>query len=1027
MKALFTLLMVCCLSLLGAQNRTVEIAGRVFYGSEGNPARSVPVNFYTEDGVRTVNTDAEGHYRVSVPLFIPPTGYVKAAVEVRDICTGQILSRILAVSTDSLVFRNVNFTLCQNVNPPPPPQTCQSFFTHKPAENDPKTILFKDLSYANTPIIKWAWDFGDATTSNEQNPRHTYARNGVYIVSLTITSRLRDSTLCTAAFRASVYVTDSSSCNCTREYLPVCVKNEQGAIITFPNKCLAICAGYSEFEIGNCIDSTCVCPAVYAPVCVRTADGTILEFGNACEAACKGYTERDFVECQRDTCDCPTDEYVPVCVVVNGDTLTYGNACRAKCAGFQESDFVQCDTTGGCFCPEYYEPVCVISANGDTLTFSNKCFAYCAGYSPEDIFDCRPGGCGCPAVYDPVCVKTADGTIQQFGNACEAKCAGYAITDLVPCDTTGCNCPKILEPVCAIGPNGDTLTFTNRCFAVCEGYNPEQLFQCRPNDCICPPVIDPVCVRLADGNIIRYNSKCEALCNGFKETDIVACDSSSCVCPEYYDPVCVVVNGDTLTFDNPCFARCKGFTERDWFRCGRRNDCACPLNLDPVCVKVDGYIKEFPNACVAKCYGFTERDFVPCERDTSDCVCPLYYAPVCVLGPNGDTITFSNPCFAACAGYSDAQLIRCNGNEGGDPNTQCAASFNFSMRDSLSLTVAFQSLTRTLEGTVTNWKWDFGDGNVSDQQNPVHTYRRGGLYNVTLSIVASTGCYAITTRSVYVAGGNIVGSSMCQAAFLFRQDESHPNKITFRNLSNGNADSWQWDFGDGYTSTERDPVHTYAYNGVFFVRLTMRAGDCVNTTSMVLFIDPNAVYENNCNALFLPVLFVDSLQVAFRNMSSPDATEFKWDFGDGTTSAEFAPLHTYGAKGIYEITLTITTRNGCTNTFRAVLNLGNQNFTGNPEYRVNLTDVDDVKVLRDLKLYPNPVKGEAMLEFNTMVGGSYLLQIFSLEGKLLQTQRDSAQAGKNNIPFTTNNLPAGMYLLRLQTAGQTQSVKFIKQ
>ncbi len=1166
MKSFLTFLMVCCLGLVGAQNLIVplKVSGKVFLGEEDQPARSVPVNFYTESGRTSVLTNMEGFYAAALDVKVEPGApYAKVTMVVDNFCNNIPIQKILYVNRDSSVFKDVNFRICETSNPPPPREECKAFFSHKVDPAAPKTVYFQDLSVRPTFIFEWKWNFGDSTTSNLQNPVHTYATSGIYTVSLTILSEATD-TVCTSSFRTSVYVRDTADCNCTREYRPVCVTSPNGATITFPNKCVALCAGYSEFQIGACQDTTCVCPAIYNPVCVKLENGTIKEYGNSCEAACAGFTERDFVECQRDPCDCPTDEYAPVCVVVNGDTLTYGNICRAKCAGFEESDFVECRENEGCncdleyapvcvisengdtltfsnkcfayckgyeaqdlfycnqndcICPAIYDPVCVklengtikeygnsceaacagfterdfvecqrdpcdcptdeyapvcvvvngdtltygnicrakcagfeesdfvecrenegcncdleyapvcvISENGDTLTFSNKCFAYCKGYEAQDIFYCNQNECICPAVYDPVCVKLENGTIKEFGNFCEAKCAGYKERDLVPCDTTGCNCPKILDPICAVGPNGDTLTFTNKCFAVCEGYTPEQLFQCRPNACLCPPVIDPVCVKLADGNIIKYNSKCEAICNGFDESDIVRCDSNSCVCPEYYDPVCVVVNGDTLTFDNPCFARCKGFGERDWFRCRRDDDddCACPLNLDPVCVKIDGAIKEFPNACVARCYGFTQQDFVPCVRDTSDCFCPLYFDPVCAIGPNGDTITFSNKCFAACKGYDGNDLFRCERED--DPNEDCTASFNPILRDS-SLTVDFKDSSKVLQGTILGWKWEFGDGTFGDSQNPTHTYARPGVYRVTQYIATSTGCTSSTTQVVYVGRGDDNPRPRCQAMFTFAQNPNSLNTIEFKNLSFGNISSILWEFGDGYTSSEKNPTHTYSSNGVFYVRLTVRSENCESTTSMIVFIDPNAFYDNECNALFLPMLFVDSLQVAFLNLSSTDATTFKWNFGDSTTSAEARPLHTYRTQGIYEVTLTITTANGCTSTFRSTINLNTQNFTGNPAYRTATvtTNADEVEAIRNFKLYPNPAKEELTLEFNAPTSGNYQVQIFSLEGKLMQTNRESVTSGSNRTPLNISNLPSGMYLLRIQTDGQTKSAKFIKQ
>lgn len=887
MKSILTLLLLCCLGLAGAQNTTlpVKVSGRVIFGNQDQAARNVSINFYTESGRTSVLTNLEGFYSTSVNV-IPYVPYAKLAVEVVDFCTGQTQSKVLLVTADSTTFTNVNFRICDNTNPPPPRNECKAFFTYKTDPAAPKTVYFQDLSTRPTFIFQWKWNFGDSTTSNEQNPVHTYATAGIYSVSLTISSETTDS-VCTASFTTTVSVRDTADCNCTREYVPVCVTTANGSVITFPNKCQALCAGYSEFQIGTCRDTSCICPAIYAPVCVKLADGTIKTYGNSCEAACYGFTERDFVECRRDTCDCPTDEYVPVCVVVNGDTLTYGNACRAKCAGFKESDFVKCNINNDCNCDLQYAPVCVISENGDTLTFSNKCFAYCKGYEAQDFVLCESNpGCICPAVYDPVCVKLRDGTIKTYGNSCEAQCAGFTERDFVACDTTGCNCPKILEPVCAIGANGDTLTFTNKCFAVCEGYNSEQLFECRPNDCFCP----------------------------------------------------------------------------------------------------------------------------------------LNYDPICALGANGDTITFSNKCFAVCEGYTN--LFRCNTN---DPNDKCSAAFAVIYPPNNALNIDFKDFSKVLEGTILGWKWDFGDGTSGDSQNPTHTYARPGVYLVTQYIATSTGCTSSSTQAVYAGGGEVVPPPSCQAMLTFVQKPNNPNTIEFKNLSFGNISSILWEFGDGYTSTEKNPTHTYSSNGVFFVRLTIRSTDCESTASMVLFIDPNAIYENECNALFLPALFIDSLQVAFRNMSSTDAKDFKWSFGDGTTSTDFAPLHVYREKGIYEVTLTITTANGCTSTFRSTINLGTQNFTGNPEYRVaSTTSTDETQILRNVKLYPNPVQDELTLEFNAPTAGSYLLQIFSLEGKLLQSTRESASSGSNINQLNTSNLSAGMYLLRIQTDRQTKSIKFIK-
>ncbi|MEZ4985787.1 MAG: PKD domain-containing protein [Saprospiraceae bacterium] len=72
----------------------------------------------------------------------------------------------------------------------------------------------------------------------------------------------------------------------------------------------------------------------------------------------------------------------------------------------------------------------------------------------------------------------------------------------------------------------------------------------------------------------------------------------------------------------------------------------------------------------------------------------------------------------------------------------------------------------------------------------------------------------------------------------------------------------------------------------------------------------------------------------FINLSSEDAVEFSWDLGDGTTSNDPIVAHTYEQAGAYTVTLTITSENGCTNTFTVVLNFAEDsgNFTANPSF-----------------------------------------------------------------------------------------------
>jgi PKD repeat protein len=120
------------------------------------------------------------------------------------------------------------------------------------------------------------------------------------------------------------------------------------------------------------------------------------------------------------------------------------------------------------------------------------------------------------------------------------------------------------------------------------------------------------------------------------------------------------------------------------------------------------------------------------------------------------------------------------------------------------------------KGLPTSWSWDFGDGGRSTDRNPSHTYARSGTYAVTLTVSNAYGSDSETKTGFVTAGG--------KPAADFTADERRgvkPFTVTFTDLSAGNPTSWQWDFGDGTTSTEQNPVHTYQQEGAYDVTLTV--------------------------------------------------------------------------------------------------------------------------------------------------------------------------------------------------------------
>jgi hypothetical protein len=134
-----------------------------------------------------------------------------------------------------------------------------------------------------------------------------------------------------------------------------------------------------------------------------------------------------------------------------------------------------------------------------------------------------------------------------------------------------------------------------------------------------------------------------------------------------------------------------------------------------------------------------------------------------------------------------------------------------------------------------------------------------------------------------------------------------PLVVQFKNLSI-NGVSYKWDFGDQTFSTERNPSHTYNLPGSYLVKLTVKniAGQSTYNGLITVLQNPIAVFN-----LFPDEIINNSQVVVFTNYSYY-AQSWYWTFGDGESSSEESPWHKYSKEGKYEVTLKVTSRDGCT-------------------------------------------------------------------------------------------------------------------
>lgn len=224
-------------------------------------------------------------------------------------------------------------------------------------------------------------------------------------------------------------------------------------------------------------------------------------------------------------------------------------------------------------------------------------------------------------------------------------------------------------------------------------------------------------------------------------------------------------------------------------------------------------------------------------------------------------------------------------------------------------------------GGALSYSWDFGDGNTSTLQHPNHTYSAPGLYLACLTVSDGSGCTDTYCDSVYVAN-----PASCSASFYASQQGG---QVWFSNQSSGTGLSYDWDFGDGNSSTSAFPSHTYAAGGTYIVCLTIsNASGCSDT-----YCDSVSVASSSsCSAAFYayPDSSTGGNGFYFYDASTGTGLSYSWDFGDGTTSSSQWPSHTFAASGVYNVCLTVSNSSGCSDTYCSTVTVqGGGNPSGN--------------------------------------------------------------------------------------------------
>lgn len=321
-----------------------------------------------------------------------------------------------------------------------------------------------------------------------------------------------------------------------------------------------------------------------------------------------------------------------------------------------------------------------------------------------------------------------------------------------------------------------------------------------------------------------------------------------------------------------------------------------------------------------------------------------------------------------------------------------SADFDYILQ--MDNTVNFVNFSQNALG----YAWNFGDGSpISHEAAPVHFFPQDSTYAVTLTVW--NGCDSISiTKPVAIYFSP-------EASFISPDtvQSCGPVVVTFENTSSNNAQSFAWQFPGGTpaTSSAVHPEITYSASGSYIVTLTASNGVGSSQSQATIEV---AVYDAPVAGFTAQLLPGGVLQV---NNSSIGATQYTWDFGDGSGFVEaINPQHQYAENGTYVVTLVASNPCGA-NIIQQTIGI-----------TVGTKDLDQIS---GIQVFPNPVG----TWFAVKSSGACLtaLTLFDMTGRVvMEHEPEQPLAARLNA----GHLPPGMYQLSIRTDVGTTMIRLVK-
>lgn len=271
--------------------------------------------------------------------------------------------------------------------------------------------------------------------------------------------------------------------------------------------------------------------------------------------------------------------------------------------------------------------------------------------------------------------------------------------------------------------------------------------------------------------------------------------------------------------------------------------------------------------------------------------------------------------------------------------------------------VNFINISTVAGGEIENWEWYFGDGMVSNDFSPIYLYGAPGLYDTKLIVYSEDfSCNDTVVTSVSIFAKPLPGFEISGIGVSYAGDwlACFGHELSFTDITTIEGPvsfaSWTWDFGDGNSSTDQNPAHTFEGLGEFEIKLIVTSENgCIDS------ID-NPIILNGVVADFVSDSVCNNEFITFENSSyslEGDITFMRWYFGDDSdTSFLENPSHLYPAGGTYEAQLFVENAQGCQDSIIEPVVV----FDGpSPDFYANHNPTDYFNTaLRLVMIYPEP-------------------------------------------------------------------------